>query len=45
MLSAAELISEWPKMNLIYNNRWFETGSAESARIGLESLSNKGPVT
>ena len=42
---AAELISEWPKMNLIYNNRWFETGSAESARIGLESLSNKGPVT
>ena len=42
---AAELISEWPKVNFFYNNRWYETGSSESARIGLLSLSDSLPIT
>ena len=42
---AAELISEWPELDFFYNNRWFETGSSESARLGLEALSDSLPVT
>lgn len=41
---AAELISEFPEIDFFYNNRWYETGSSESARIGLEALSEDMPV-
>jgi hypothetical protein len=42
---AAELISEWPEQNFIYNHRWFETGSATSAALGLRSMAEVGVVT
>lgn len=42
---AAELISEWPDQNYIYNHRWFETGSATSAALGLRSMVEPDVVT
>ena len=41
---AAELMSEWPDLDFSYNKRWYETGSAESARIGLRDLKKQNPV-
>lgn len=42
---AAELISEWPDQNFIYNHHWFETGSAISAALGLRSMAEADGVT
>ena len=42
---AAELISQWPDQNYVYNSRWFETGSAASAAMGLRSVVDEGGIT
>tara|TARA_B100001094_G_C18100129_1_gene755258 strand:+ start:17 stop:694 length:678 start_codon:yes stop_codon:yes gene_type:complete len=40
----AEILSEWPEVNFSYNHKWYETGSAVSALIGLEELQLELPI-